>query len=49
MLGYASAWQIQKWMLIVIYRIEHRAPNGGVRESTQRAEGVYNSIGVTII
>jgi hypothetical protein len=32
--GYASAWQIQKWMLIVIYRMEHRAPNGEAREST---------------
>ena len=47
--GYASAWQIQKWMLIVIYWIEHRAPNGGARESTQGAEGVYNSIGGTTI
>jgi hypothetical protein len=25
--GYASVWQIQKWMLIVIYWMEHRAPN----------------------
>jgi hypothetical protein len=28
---------------------EHRAPNGGVRESTQDAEGVYNPIGGTTI
>jgi len=27
-------WQIQKWMLIVIYWMEHRASNEGAREST---------------
>jgi hypothetical protein len=48
-LGYASAWQIQKWMLTVIYKVEHRAPNGEVRESTQGAEGVCNPIGGTTI
>jgi hypothetical protein len=32
-------------MLIVIYRIEHRAPNGGARERTQGAEGVCDPIG----
>ena len=37
--GYASAWQIQKWMLTVMYKMEHRAPNGEARESTQGAEG----------
>ena len=47
--GYASAWQIQKWMLTVIYRMEHRAPNGGARESTQGSEGVCNSIDGTTI
>jgi hypothetical protein len=47
--GYASAWQIQKWMLTVIYWIEHRAPNEGARESTQRAKGVCNPIGGTTI
>jgi hypothetical protein len=26
-------------MLTVIYWMEHRAPNGGARESTQEAEG----------
>jgi hypothetical protein len=31
----ASAWQIQKWMLTVIYWMEHRAANGGARESIQ--------------
>jgi hypothetical protein len=31
----------------VIYKIEHRAPNGEARESTQGAEGVYNPIGGT--
>jgi hypothetical protein len=47
--GYASAWQIQKWMLTVIYKMEHRAPNGEARVSTQGAEGVCNPIrGITI-
>jgi hypothetical protein len=33
-------------MLIVIYKMEHRAPNGGAREG---AEGVCNTIvGTTI-
>ena len=31
--GYASAWQTQKWMLTVSYWMDHRAPNGGARES----------------
>jgi hypothetical protein len=39
----------KKWMLTVIYRVEHRAPNGGARESTQGAEEVYNPIGGTTI
>ena len=37
--GFASAWQIQKRMLTVIYWMEHRAPNGGARESTQELKG----------
>jgi hypothetical protein len=41
------AWQIQKWMLTVIYWMEHRVPNEGARESTQRAKGVCNPIGGT--
>jgi hypothetical protein len=41
--------QIQKWMLTVIYEMEHRAPNGEARESTQGAEGVCNPIGRTTI
>jgi hypothetical protein len=47
--GYASAWQIQKWMLKVIYKMEHRASNGEARESTKGAEGVCNPIGGTTI
>jgi hypothetical protein len=47
--GYASAWQIQKWMLTVIYQMEHRVPNGEARESTKGAEGVCNPIGGTTI
>jgi hypothetical protein len=37
--GFDSAWQTQKWMLTVIYRMEHKAPNGGARESTQELKG----------
>ena len=47
--GYASAWQIQKWMLTVIYKMEHRAPNREARESTQGVEVVCNPIGGTTI
>jgi hypothetical protein len=36
-------------MLTVIYKMEHRAPNGGARESTQGGEGVCNPIGGTTI
>jgi hypothetical protein len=31
-------------MLTVIYRMEHRAPNGKARENTQESEGVFNPI-----
>jgi hypothetical protein len=40
---------ILKAKLTVIFRMGHRAPNGGARESTQRAEGVCNPIGGTTI
>jgi hypothetical protein len=43
--GYSSAWQIQKWMLTVIYCMEHRVPIGGAREGTQGTDGVCNRIG----
>jgi hypothetical protein len=43
--GYASAWQIQKWMLTVIYCMIHRAPKEGAIESIQGAKGVCKSIG----
>jgi hypothetical protein len=46
---YAGAWQTQKWMLTVNYWMNHRAPNGGARESTQEAKGVCNPIGGTTI
>jgi hypothetical protein len=49
MRGSASAWPIQKWMLTVIYRMEHRAPNGGAGESNQGSEAVCNPIGGTTI
>ena len=47
--GFASAWQTQKWMLTVIYKMEHRAPNGEAKESIQGAKGVCNPIGGTTI
>jgi hypothetical protein len=46
---HASAWQTQKWMLIVINWMEHRVPNEGARKSTQDAKGVCSSIGGTTI
>ena len=46
---YKSKLLFLKWMLTVIYRMEHRAPNGEARESTQGAEGVCNPIGGTTI
>jgi hypothetical protein len=36
-------------MLTVIYRMEHRASNGGAKENTQGAEGVCNPIEGTTI
>ena len=36
-------------MLTVSYWMDHRAPNGGARESTQEAKGVCNPIGGTAI
>jgi hypothetical protein len=36
-------------MLTVIYKMEHRAPNGEARERNQGAEGVCNPIGGTTI
>jgi hypothetical protein len=36
-------------MLTVSYLMEHRTPNGGARENTQGAEGVFNPIGGTKI
>ena len=47
--GFASAWKIQKWMLTVIYRMEHRAPNEEARKSAQGAKGVCNPIGRSTI
>jgi ribulose kinase len=40
---------MQKWMLTVIFWMEHRAHNGGAREITQGDEGVWNPIGGTAI
>jgi hypothetical protein len=36
-------------MLTVIYWMDHMAPNGGTRESTQGTEGICNPIGGTTI
>jgi hypothetical protein len=37
--GYASAWQIQKWLLTVIYKMEPKAPNG---EALKELKGSAN-------
>ena len=34
-----------KWVLTVSYWMDHRAPNGGAKESTQGAKGICNLIG----
>jgi hypothetical protein len=47
--GYDGDQQTQKWMLAVIYKMEHRTPNGGARESIQRAKEICNPIGGTTI
>jgi hypothetical protein len=47
--AFASAWQIQKWMLTIVYWMEHKVPNEEARESTQGAEGVWSPIGRTSI
>jgi hypothetical protein len=49
MRAFVSTCQIQKWMLTIIHRIEHKFPNEGARESTQGAEGVWSPIGGTSI
>ena len=46
---YPGAEQTQKWMLAVNYWMDHQAPNGGARESTQGAGGICNPIGGTTI
>jgi hypothetical protein len=33
--GFDSVWQMKKWMITVISRMEHKAPNIGAKESTQ--------------
>ena len=47
--GYGGAWQTQKWMLTVSCWMDHRAPNGGARESSQGVEVVCNPKGGTTI
>jgi hypothetical protein len=39
----------KKWMLTAIHWTEHRVPNEGAKESTQRAEGTFSPIGGTTI
>jgi hypothetical protein len=46
---YASALQIQRWMLSANHLTEHRIPNGRTRERIQGAEGVYSPIEGTTI
>ena len=44
--GFARAWQIQKWMLLLNHWTEYKVPNGGARE---RTEGACSPIGETTI
>ena len=44
-MAFVSAWQIQKWILTIIHRMEHMVPNEWARKSTQGAEGVWSPIG----
>jgi hypothetical protein len=37
-----------KWMLTVSYWMDHRAPNGGARESFQGAKEICNPAGATM-
>jgi hypothetical protein len=46
---YAGAWQTQEWMLTVSYWMDHRAPNGGARESIQGAKEICNPVGETTL
>jgi hypothetical protein len=39
----------QKWMLTVNYWMDHRAPNGGARESIQGAKQICNPVGATTL
>jgi hypothetical protein len=41
--------QIQTQMLPANHWTEHSVPNGGVRERTKQAEGVYNHVGRTAL
>ena len=45
----SRAWQIQRWMLSANHWTEHGDSNGGIREKTERAEGVCNPIRRTTI
>jgi hypothetical protein len=47
--GSASAWKIQKWMLLSIHWTKHRVPNEWATERTQGAEGFHSLIGLTTI
>ena len=44
----AKAWQTHRHMLSANHYTEHMIPNGGVRERTEGAEGVFNFTGRTI-
>jgi hypothetical protein len=49
MWGYASAWQIQKWMFRVMYCMEHRSPKEGSRVRNKGTKRVSNPIGGSTI
>ena len=45
MRGYVRAWQIQMWVFEPTIGLSTETPNGGVRERTEGAESVCNSLG----
>jgi hypothetical protein len=47
--GSARPWQIQRQMLVANHWTEHKFSNGVVRQRTEGAEGVCNTIGRTTI
>jgi hypothetical protein len=47
--GKENQYSVSKIFSSVSYWMDHRAPNGGARESTQGAKGICNPIGGTTL